>query len=65
MCIDNEEEVDDELVTEDDILKVTEGTLNNWEMVYTDVALNIAEEFEFFNKEYIPVTVPDRPAILA
>lgn len=54
----------EECISDDDILEAMEEASNTREMVYADVAMNIAEEFNFFCEESCSTAV-NKPAQIA
>lgn len=63
IVMEGEKEVDDEFISDDDIVNASENCGSARELLYADVALNIAEEFGFFDEEqYTTISTPANPA---
>ncbi|KAG2337318.1 hypothetical protein BDR05DRAFT_1005132 [Suillus weaverae] len=62
MLKEDEKVEDDEDISEDDIMQAMEGSVNAREILYAEVALNIAEEFQFFDEDNYPITIINHPA---
>jgi hypothetical protein len=55
---------EDRLISDEDILRATETSSTTREMVYADVAMNIAEEHGLFSEDDL-LSVMNRPAMIA
>ncbi|KAG2126643.1 hypothetical protein BD769DRAFT_1668238 [Suillus cothurnatus] len=49
--IGGEDKAEKDFITDDDILDIMEQSTTTWKMVYADVAMNIAQEFNFFTND--------------
>jgi hypothetical protein len=65
MHAESEQVIKDEDISEDEIFQAMEASINTHKLLYADVALNITNEFCFFDKDNYPLTIPNKPAMPA